>query len=50
LKAKPKLVIDEFLERWLYAPLPTDTEDVRNTPLQGREEYVHDSRDTHGAG
>jgi hypothetical protein len=50
LKAKPDVVIDEFLERMLYLPQPMDTEDVRNTPLQRREEYVHDARDNRGAG
>jgi hypothetical protein len=50
LKAKPDILLDELLERMLYLAVPTDTEDVCNTPLQPRQEYVHDARDNHGPG
>jgi alginate O-acetyltransferase complex protein AlgJ len=33
LKAKPDVVVDEFLERLLYAPLPPDSEDIRDQKL-----------------
>jgi hypothetical protein len=33
LNAKPDVVVDEFLERLLYAPLPPDSEDIRDQKL-----------------
>jgi hypothetical protein len=50
LQAKPDLLLDEFLERVLYLAVPTDMQDVGDTPLQPRQEYVHDAHDNHGAG
>ncbi|MGD0540976.1 MAG: hypothetical protein ABSB33_05620 [Tepidisphaeraceae bacterium] len=33
LRAKPDVVVDEFLERLLYAPAPPDSEDIRDQKL-----------------
>jgi hypothetical protein len=33
LKAKPDVVVDEFLERLMYSPLPPDSEDIRDQKL-----------------
>ncbi|HEY1922670.1 MAG TPA: hypothetical protein VGG44_07870, partial [Tepidisphaeraceae bacterium] len=33
LNARPDVVVDEFLERLLYAPLPPDSEDIRDQKL-----------------